>query len=166
MKTRWAFVHKHDILTHKNNMLFLEVKRPPLLWWHMDGNPLKNFLRCIPLWLKHLWIFPRNLWLSSENLGNLREFSENAWNDCLAFGQMLENLRKSSENHQKKASPSQLDISLVCCAHSWYIKLNTWIEIPYLHATMYYTPCTPLEVNQNSISVMIWICLMGHNLMT
>lgn len=146
-------------------MLFLEVKRPPLLWWHMDGNPLKNFLRCIPLWLKHLWIFPRNLWLSSENLGNLREFSENAWNDCLSFGQLLENLRKSSENHQKRRHLLNL-ISHLFAVPTCDIKLNTWIGIPYLHATMYYTPCTPLEVNQNSISVMIWICLMGHNLMT
>ena len=33
----------------------------------------------------------------------------------------------------------QLDISLVCCAHSWTIELNTRREIPYLRAPMYYS---------------------------
>ena len=31
----------------------------------------------------------------------------------------------------------QLDISLVRCAHSWAIELNTWREIPYLRAPLY-----------------------------
>ena len=165
MKTRWAFVHKHDILTHKNNMLFLEVKRPPLLWWHMAGNPLKlpsiyssMIETSLDLSQKYLVIF-RKLRQSSGIFRKCLERLPGFWTT----------VRESSEifwKSSKKASPSQLDISLVCCAHSWYIKLNTWIEIPYLHGTMYYTPCTPLEVNQNSISVMIWICLMGHNLKT
>ena len=32
----------------------------------------------------------------------------------------------------------QLNKSLVRCAYSWAIKLNTRREIPYLHAPMYY----------------------------
>ena len=31
----------------------------------------------------------------------------------------------------------QLDISLVRCAHSWAIELNTWREITYLRAPLY-----------------------------
>ena len=33
----------------------------------------------------------------------------------------------------------QLDISLVRCAHSWAIELNTRREIPYLREPMYYS---------------------------
>ena len=31
------------------------------------------------------------------------------------------------------------DISLVCCAHSFDIEVNTRRKIPYLRATMYYS---------------------------
>ena len=37
------------------------------------------------------------------------------------------------------SSRVQLDISLVRCAHSLVIELNTRREIPYLHAPMYYS---------------------------
>ena len=68
-----------------NDVLFSEVKRSPLLWWH---SPLK-VLRHVPIFSKHHWFFLRNLPLSLAIIGN---FWKRFRNDCLVFGQLLQNL--------------------------------------------------------------------------
>ena len=48
-------------------------------------------------------VYYRNIFGSSSKIfGNLRKFSEIFGDVCVAFGTILENLRKSSENHQKR----------------------------------------------------------------
>lgn len=43
------------------------------------------------------------------------------------------------EHSRVQLSRVQLDISLLHSAHSWDMELNTWREIPYLCALMYYS---------------------------
>ena len=79
--------------TRENNMPFSQVKRFPLLWLH---NPLD------------LLLYDRNIiGSSSEIFGYLRKFSEMFGNVRLAFGQLLKNLRKSSESVRKSSENRQ-----------------------------------------------------------
>ena len=53
------------------------------------------------------------------------------------------------------SSRVQLDISLICCAHLWAIKLNIRREIPHLLAPMYYSLYLASDEKIQSISQMM-----------
>ena len=79
--------------TRENNM-FSQVRRSPLLWLHNPST--STYTNCCMI--DTLSVLP---WKSSVIFGNLQKMFGNV---CLAFGQLSENLRKSSEIVKKAAS--------------------------------------------------------------
>ena len=78
-------------------MLFSEVKRSDII--AMVPYSLERYS---DVFLNDqniiIWFFLRNLQLSSEIFGTIRNFWKMSENDCLAFRQLLENLQKSLES--------------------------------------------------------------------
>ena len=64
--------------------------------------------------------------LSLETVNDLRKISEMFGNDCLAFGQLLENLRKSSGSVRKSSENHQKVIITVCLYNQ---QNNTWLLV-------------------------------------
>ena len=60
------------------------------------------------------------------------------------------------------SSRVRLDISLVRCAHSWAIELNTRREFPYLRASMYYSIFIILAVNGPESENSVWFSSLGR----
>ena len=104
VKITCYFTHAHE-----NNMLFSEVKRmiSQLLWLH---NSLKSTLMCSCV-VETSSDLPRKSSAPSE-------FLEMFENDCLAFGQFLDNLGKSSESVWKSSENRQRSRHCYVISHS------------------------------------------------
>ena len=134
-------------LDTRKNTIFLHVKISIISL--TSGLSLKLYLNSL---VYHRNIFGSsskvlgNLRQSSDIFGNFRKFSENVRERSSGLRDNLKNLRKSSENHQKRrhqyvyiikrilhvsskiwslCSRGKSNISLVRCAHSWDIVLAT-----------------------------------------
>ena len=77
----WAFVQKHDILTHESNMLFSHVKRSPLLWLHNKSrlSQEKNCFSEMVWYFIGVYIINRTLHGRLE-IRNFSSCVENKWN--------------------------------------------------------------------------------------
>ena len=118
----------------EKNMLFSEVKRSPLLWFH---NPLKSTLMCSCM-IESTSVPPRKYLIIFGNRSQSSEFSENVGNDFLDFGQLLEN-RKSSESVRKSPQKRQEHSYLINrivqdCLQKWNFSSPVQLDISRVSA--------------------------------
>ena len=132
--TRWAFAHKQDIF-HMKITCYLQK-------WLWLQKPLKRTQMCSCV-IETSSVLPQK---SLEIFGNFQQMFRNDW---LVLGQLLDNLQKSLKNRLKSfhwyvyiVNRILSSTRYITCSQDSLMRLditlNTWREIPYLRAPMYY----------------------------
>ena len=110
---------------------------------------------------------------SSEIFENLRKFSASVQKWLIGLGQLLDNLQKSLKNRLKSFHWYAYIVNRISCSSRYItcsqdslmrldIKLNTWREIPYLHAPMYYPLYIRLSILLIIFLMYVWVPQVGN----